>query len=84
MSHAVATRSPPALAGALTAREGERLAIAATAAAVAMLPLLAPRSPANTAPVDALIAVAIGTCLLWAGAAGATAGGGRTPRRDCC
>jgi O-Antigen ligase len=68
MSHAVATEARPGLRGALSAREGERLAITATAAAVAMLPLLAPRSPANMAPVDALIAVAIGTCLLWAGA----------------
>jgi O-Antigen ligase len=67
ISHAVATRSPAGLPGAITAREGERLAVTATAAAVATLPLLTPRSPANMAPVDALIAVAIGACLLWAG-----------------
>jgi O-antigen ligase len=63
-SHAVATHSPPAV----RAREGERLAVTATAAAIAMLPLLAPRTAANMAPVDVLIAVAIGACLLWASA----------------
>ena len=34
-----------------------------------MLPLLRQGSPGNVAPVDALIAAAIGSCLLWAGAA---------------
>ena len=47
---------------------GERLAVGATAAAVAMLPLLAPRGPANLSPVDFLIAVAVVACLVWAGA----------------
>jgi O-antigen ligase len=50
------------------ARDGARLSVVATAAAVAMLPLLRHGSPANLAPVDLLIGVAIGTCLLWAGA----------------
>jgi O-antigen ligase len=49
------------------ARDGEQVAIAATCAAIAMLPLLRQGSPANMAPVDVLIATAVGTCLLWAG-----------------
>jgi hypothetical protein len=48
--------------------DGERLALVTTCAAVAMLPLLRHGSPGNLAPVDALIALAIGSCLLWAGA----------------
>lgn len=58
----------PLRAGTAAAIDGERLALVATAAAVAMLPLLVPAGPANIAPVDALIAVAIATCLMWAGA----------------
>ena len=49
---------------------GERLALGATAASVALLPLLRPEGPANTAPVDLVIAVAIVASLLWAGTAG--------------
>lgn len=50
--------------------DGERLAVVATAAAVALLPLLVPRGPANISPVDAPIAVAMLACLVWAGASG--------------
>ena len=47
---------------------GERLAVGATAAAVATLPLLVPRGPANLSPVDLLIGFALVACLVWAGA----------------
>jgi hypothetical protein len=56
--------------GGTRALDGERLAVAVTAAAVAMLPLLVPRGPANTSPVDVLIALALSTCLFWAGTSG--------------
>lgn len=49
---------------------GQRLALATTAMVVAMLPLLVPAGPANIAPVDALIAVALLAALLWAGMSG--------------
>lgn len=49
---------------------GERLAVVATAVAVAMLPFAVPTGPANIAPTDGFIAVAFGACLLWAGTAG--------------
>ena len=44
----------------------ERLALGATAIAVAMLPLAVPAGPANTAPNDLFIATAVVACLLWA------------------
>ena len=53
-----------------SAVDGERLAVAATAAAVALLPLLVPRGPANISPVDAPITVAMLACLVWAGTSG--------------
>lgn len=46
---------------------GERLAVVTTAAAVAALPLLEPRGPANLGPVDAFIALALFSSLFWAG-----------------
>ena len=49
---------------------GERLALVATAAAVALLPLAIPQGPANAAPNDAALALAVGACLFWAGTAG--------------
>jgi O-antigen ligase len=49
---------------------GERLAVVTTAVGVAMLPLAVPAGPANVAPIDGFIAVAFGTCLLWAGTVG--------------
>jgi O-antigen ligase len=57
-------------AGVPGAVPGERTALVATAAAVALLPLLVPAGPANIAPVDALISVALLACLLWAGMSG--------------
>jgi O-antigen ligase len=48
----------------------ERLALVTMACTVAMLPLLVPKGPANVAPVDALIALSILTCLMWAGRSG--------------
>ena len=49
------------------ALDGERIAVGATAVAVAMLPLLAPRGPANLGPIDALMAIGVFACLFWAG-----------------
>jgi O-antigen ligase len=54
----------------LRAAEGDHLAIVITAAAVALLPLLRPQGPANIAPVDALIVLALSSSLLWAGMSG--------------
>lgn len=67
--HALRRTRTPAAALA-RASDGERLALAITAAAVAMLPLLSPGGPANTAPEDLIIALALGAVLLWAGASG--------------
>ena len=44
----------------------EKAAVGTTALAIAALPLLVPGGPANSAPVDILIAVATTTCLFWA------------------
>src|SRR6266566_4841881 len=60
----------PFRASATRTLNGERLALGATAGAVALLPLLSPSGPANLAPVDLLIAAAVAACLLWAGTAG--------------
>src|SRR5919197_3496588 len=49
---------------------GERLAVAVTAVAVAMLPLAVPEGPANTAPNDLFMAAAVGMCVLWAATVG--------------
>ena len=49
---------------------GERLAVVMSAVAVAMLPLAVPTGPANLAPIDALIAIALAACLLWASSSG--------------
>jgi O-Antigen ligase len=46
------------------------LALGATAVAVALLPLAVPRGPANLAPIDAFVVLAIGACLFWAGTEG--------------
>lgn len=45
-------------------------ALVATAVALALVPLAVPAGPANVAPIDAFIVVALGLCLLWAGRAG--------------
>jgi hypothetical protein len=45
---------------------GERLALAATALAVALLPLAIPHGPSNLAPIDGFIVIAIGATLLCA------------------
>ena len=45
---------------------GDRLPRWAVAAAIASLPLLVPPGPANTAPADLFILVALGVTLLWA------------------
>ena len=48
----------------------QRLVLVATSIAVAALPLLKPGGPANTAPADALIGLAIAVALLWAASTG--------------
>lgn len=64
--------APPAIAGRTAGRrsrrrlEGERIAVVATAVAVALLPLAVPEGPSNTAPIDALVAAAVVASLLWA------------------
>jgi O-Antigen ligase len=60
---------PPAVVEAAR-RDTARLAVGATAVAVAGLPLIVPHGPANTSPVDALIVAAIGATLLWGSANG--------------
>jgi hypothetical protein len=49
------------------ADRGDRFPQWAVASAIAALPLLTPQGPANTAPVDAFIIIAIAATLLWAG-----------------
>jgi O-antigen ligase len=49
---------------------GERLALVTTAVGIALLPLAVPAGPANVAPIDGFLAIAFGTCLLWAGTVG--------------
>lgn len=61
----------PAMPGAERLRparrlKGERLAVLATAVAVALLPLATPTGPAHTAPIDVFLAGAFGACLFWA------------------
>ncbi|MBX5468893.1 MAG: O-antigen ligase family protein [Thermoleophilaceae bacterium] len=71
-SEAAAVRGPapaPAAPPTRTLAE-ERLALWATAAAIALAPLLVPTGAANTAPADLLIAVAVSSCLVWAGSTG--------------
>jgi hypothetical protein len=64
---AIGTWRARSTADRLVALDGERLAVGATAVAVALLPLLVPRGPANLGPIDALMAVAVFACLFWAG-----------------
>jgi hypothetical protein len=45
----------------------DRLAVGLTAAAVALIPLVWPSGPGNSAYVDPLIALSFVACLLWAG-----------------
>ena len=52
------------------ALSGETIAVGAAAVSVALLPLLRPEGPANTAPVDLVIGAAFVASLLWAGTAG--------------
>jgi O-antigen ligase len=69
----VAPPRPPAPAAyprPRTRTHGERIALVTTAAAVALLPLLRPGGPANLAPVDLLVGLAIACALLWGGSAG--------------
>jgi O-Antigen ligase len=49
---------------------GEGVALKVTAFAVALLPLAVPQGPANTAPIDLLVAGAVAACVLWATAVG--------------
>jgi hypothetical protein len=63
---AASVRVPPL--SAVTDRPG--LALAAAAVGIALLPLLVPKLPANAAPVDAFLLLAIGGSLMWAALAG--------------
>lgn len=66
---AIPALPPAATAGARErAPDGERMAVVLTAMAVASLPVLSPGGPGNLAPVDLLMVLALGACLLWAGA----------------
>ena len=56
----------PLSAQASKTKTGERFALIVTAAAIALIPVLQPIGPGHTAPVDPLIALAIGAWLLWA------------------
>lgn len=67
---AVGTWRALSTADRLVALDGERLAVATTAVAVAMLPLLAPRGPVSLGPIDALIVIAVFASLFWAGSSG--------------
>ena len=49
---------------------GERAAVVLTAVAVALLPVAVPTGPANLAPIDLFLVLAIGSSLLWAAAVG--------------
>lgn len=70
MSRAFASvRGPTSLTRPIPAQARSRLAVGATAAAVAFLPFLKPSGPGNIGPVDVLVAASIGACLLWAGSA---------------
>lgn len=40
--------------------------------AVAMMPFLSPKGPGNSAPVDMMMALAVGAVVLWAGVSGST------------
>jgi hypothetical protein len=51
---------------AIRSGDGELFAVGSAAVAIAFLPLLVPRGPANSAPADLCIAVAIWLALLWA------------------
>jgi O-antigen ligase len=51
-------------------RQGERLAVLTTAVAVGLIPLAIPTGPANVAPIDVFMAIAIGACLFWASSTG--------------
>lgn len=55
-----------ALVDRLRALSSEDVAVGATAVAVAGLPLLVPNGPSNIAPADALIALAVVSCIVWA------------------
>jgi O-antigen ligase len=56
--------------GEFRALAGERAAVGATAAAIAMSPLLVPHGLSNLAPADAFITLALATSLLWIGMSG--------------
>jgi O-antigen ligase len=59
-------RPAPAFAeGATRLRDRERVAVGAAAAAIALLPLLRPAGPGNSAPIDALIVLTFLASLVW-------------------
>jgi O-antigen ligase len=66
-SHPTYVRLGVAQSNALAA---ERFALAVTALAIGFLPLAIPAGPANVAPIDGFIALAIGAGALWGGTVG--------------
>ena len=55
---------------AIEAARRERVALAATATAVALLPLAVPQGPGNVAPIDLLVVMAVLAAMLWAATSG--------------
>lgn len=53
--------------GASRIRDRERLAVGSAVAAIALLPLLRPAGPGNSAPIDALIVLTLVAVLVWLG-----------------
>ena len=56
----------PSRSAELRVAELRRQALWLTAAAVAILPAVVPRGPANTGPVDLFVALSVAGCLAWA------------------
>jgi O-antigen ligase len=65
----VATRPAPRARGASSGITGH-IAVATVALAVACMPFLTPSGPGNAAPVDAAVALAVGTVALWLASVG--------------
>jgi hypothetical protein len=65
LERGAAPRTPGRASARAAAADG-RVAVSLTAAGVALLPLLRPAGPANIAPVDVVLAAAIGAGALWA------------------
>lgn len=67
-----ATAEPQLLAADTRVETSGGMALGLVLAAVAMMAFLSPKGPGNSAPVDLVMALAIGAVVLWAGVSGAT------------